>query len=269
MLVLMILALFTALAASMAGYAFFLLENLQAHRATLDNYYVSVTAESLRMRMARTGGLGTVTVADLISLDEGFKVKGVDTDRLYLAAATNISDGIWRFDRALIYALSDLGDRNWDPTTVASNTCSTTAGFNTAPSWCGPSSDVTYHLIETRETYLSLMTDEAMRMQFTLQKLARGYSVVEPDTFPRGAITAGSSAEICTTGGGTCVNTSCTSPVVLQQTPLDCADQFSRWGAPVVLNLVTGKHVGLATTATTVRRTAGTSRRVARELRVP
>jgi hypothetical protein len=267
-LVFVILAIFGALAIGVVGHAYVLLESIQDHRAQLDAYYVGVSAEALRLRMTQTGSLGTVTLASLTSADEGFKVKGVDADRLYLASATNISDGSWRFDRALIYALSDLGDRNWDPLLAANNSCSTVA-FATAASWCGPTSDVVYHLIETRETYLPRLTDEAMRMQFTLQKLARGYSVVETDTFPRGAITAGSSAQICTTGGGTCMNTSCMSPVVLQQTPLDCADQFSRWGAPVVLNLVSAKHVALATTATTVRRAAGTSRRVARELRVP
>lgn len=269
MLVLVIVFLFAALGAGMAGVAFMLQESLYEHRARVDAYYVGVASESLRMRMARTGGLGTVTMADLASTDEGFKLKGANADRVYLASAPNVSDGVWRFDRALVYALDDLGDRTWDPLAVSSNSCSATAGFATAPSWCGPASGVVFDLIETRETYLSLLTDEAMRMQITLQKLARGYSVVERDTFPRGPIAIGNANTVCAAGGGTCVNTACSSPVVFQQTPLDCSDQFSRWGGAVVFNLVSAKHVALVSNATTVLRVAGTSRQIARELRVP
>jgi len=269
MLVLVVVFLFGALMAGMTGWAWILQENIYEHRARLDSYYVEQASDALRMRLARTGGLGTVSLADITSTDEGFRLKSANPDRLYFASATNVSDGVWRFDRALVYSLDDNGDLSWDPLAVSSNTCSATQGFAASASWCGPSTGVAYDLIETRETYLALLTDEAMRMQVTLQKLGRGFSVMEHNTFPRGPIAIGNANTICAAGGGPCVNTSCVSPVMLNQTPLDCSDQFSRWGQPVVLNVLTAKHVALVSTATTVRRAAGTSRQIARELRVP
>lgn len=268
MLVLVVLFLMLTVFAVALAFTVTLLDDIEVHRARLDTYYVAEVSQALRMRLTRTGALGTVTLANLQSSDEGFATRGANSDRIYLAAATNISDGVWRFDRALVYALDDAGDLSWSPLPVASNDCSATQGFSAAPSWCFTGEGVAYDLIETRENYLQLMTDEAMRMQLTLQKLARGYGAAVADTFPAGTTPIGGSRQICTAGGGACVAATCTGPVMLNQTPMDCSDQFSRWGAPVVLNLPSAQHVALVSIAQTVRRANGTLRRVARELRV-
>lgn len=267
MLVIVVMLLMLTVFAICLASIVTLQDNIEVHRARMDTYYVAEVSQALRMRLTRTGALGTVTLADLQSSDEGFATRGVNPNRIYLAAAVNISDGVWQFDRALVYALDDSRDPNWDPLLVASNDCSATQGFAAAPSWCFTGEGVAYDLIETRENYLQLMTDEAMRMQLTIQKLARGYDVV-PDSFPRGTTPVGGARQICTAGGGACVAATCSGQVMLNETPMDCADQFSRWGAPVVLNLPSAQHVALVSTAQNVRRADGTLRRVARELRV-
>ncbi len=268
MMVLIVLAAFGALFSVLLGYALDLESRIETQQAQMDAYYVSAASQALRMRLVRSGGLGTVTLANLQSTDEGFATKGINPERMFLASASNVSDGVWQFDRALVYAISNDTDVAWDPLLAASNNCAAT-GFATAASWCNDADGVMYSLIETRENYLQLLTEEGLRMQATLQKLGRGYSVVEPDRFPRGTLIATQAGQICTIGGGACVAATCTGPVMLQQTPLDCGDQFSRWGTPVVLNYLTDKHVALVTNANTVRRSAGTTRRIARELRVP
>lgn len=267
MVVFAVLLLMLAIVAVCLGAMVTLQDQIDANRARLDSYYVAEFSQALRLRLARTGALGTVSLADIQSTDEGFTTRGANPSRIYFAAATGVVDGVWAFDRALIYALDDSRDTSWDPLPVASNDCSATEGFADAESWCFTGQGVAYDLIETRETYLQLMTEEAMRMQSTLQKLARGYGVVVDEVFPRGTTPIGGARQICAAGGGACVAASCTGPVMLDQTPLDCADQFSRWGAPVVLNLPTAQHVALVSTAQTVRRANGTLRRVARELR--
>lgn len=268
MLVIVVVFLMLAVFAVCLAFIVTLQDDIHAHRARMDTYYVAEASQALRMRLTRTGALGTVTLANLQASDEGFTTRGANPGRIYLAAATNISDGVWQFDRALVYALDDSRDPNWDPLPAASNDCSATQGFTAAPSWCFTGKGVAYDLIETRENYLQLMTDEAMRMQLTLQKLARGYGAGVADSFPAGTTPVGGSRQICTAGGGACVAITCSGQVMLNQTPMDCSDQFSRWGAPVVMNLPSAQHVALVSTAQTVRRANGTLRRVARELRV-
>lgn len=268
MLVILFLALmFTVLAVAMAFIASLEIQ-IAEHRARMDAYYVTEVSQVLRMRLVRTGALGVVTLTDIQSGDEGFTTRGANPGRIYLAAASNVSDGVWQFDRALVYALDDARDASWSPLPVASNNCSATQGFASAPSWCFRGRGVAYDLVESRETYLQLLTDEAIRMQYTLQKFARGYGAAGLTTFPRGTTLVGVPQYICAAGGGGCLATACSGPVMLNQTPMDCSDQFSRWGTPVVMNLPTEQHVALVSTAVTVRRADGTVRRVARELRV-
>lgn len=75
MLVLVVVFLFGALMAGMTGWAWILQENIYEHRARLDSYYVERASDALRMRLARTGGLGTVSLTDITSTDEGFGSK--------------------------------------------------------------------------------------------------------------------------------------------------------------------------------------------------
>ncbi len=268
MLVIVILFLMLSVFAVCLAFIVTLQDDIAVHKARMDTYYVAEVSQAFRMRLTRTGALGTVTLASIQGTDEGFTTRGANPNRIYLAAATNISDGVWQFDRALVYALDDSRDPTWDPLLAASNDCSATQGFAVSPSWCFTGQGVAYDLIETRENYLQLLTEEAMRMQLTLQKLARGYGAGVADSFPAGTTPVGGARQICTAGGGACVAATCSGQVMLNQTPLDCADQFSRWGVPVVLNLPTAQHVALVSTAQNVRRANGTLRRVARELRV-
>ncbi|WP_311061556.1 hypothetical protein [Pseudomonas aeruginosa] len=234
--------------------------------AQLDSLSVQITSDALRQRLLRTGSLGVVTLADLQSQDEGFETRGV-SPRVQLISSTNVSDGVWQFDRALVYALSP-DNTTFDPSLPASNTCDNTTAFATASTWCGPNDGIAYQLIETRENYLSTLTDEGMRMQTSLQKLARGYDT-DNEIFPHGALAVGSAALLCNIGGASCAATACRGVIVLNDTPLDCADQFSRWGLPVTLNLITAKHIALSSAASGVRRTNSTNRNIARELRAP
>jgi len=242
-------------------------KQVQSRTAELDALNVELTSAAFRQRMLRTGNFGTITLADIKSQDEGFPVRGVNL-RLQLQSANNVSDGTWRFDRVLVYAVSP-DNFDFDPIPASANKCDTTASFLSAPSWCGPDTGIVYQLIETREHYLSMLTDEALRMQSTLQKLARGYNVVENESFPHGSLAVGTAANLCAIGGVTCIKSNCSSVIMLDQTPLDCVDQYSRWGQPVALNFITPKHIALSVQANGIRRTNSTTRNIARELRVP
>lgn len=269
-----ILMLFSAIVMSMLLQTHQKMQLIQQHRAALDAMYLVVATEAFQARLVRTGSLGTTTLDDVANSDEGFKVRGVDANRLFLASASNLSDGTWYFDRLLLYAVGRDSLHLADPAEIAraeNNRCNPAQGLDSAAIWCGPESGVAYTLIETRKIYNALLTEEAMRMEGSLHKLARGFK----NKFPMGPLTAGGSQALCSLGGNAsgsagCALAQCSGTRTIDKVPLDCTDLYSNWGNPAVLNVVTSKHIVLASSASNVRVSAsGTTRKIARELRVP
>ncbi|MFK4134800.1 hypothetical protein ACI2KR_21320 [Pseudomonas luteola] len=278
MFVFVLALVFAAVLSVMAGQVAILQESFYESQAHLDAYYVGVSSEALRMRMIRTSNLRTASLDDLVqSGDEGFKVKAVDDARVHIASQGKVNDGSYIFDRALVFAVDPkFGSLStWSPSDASNNRCDPDHDITTAATWCGPVSGVVYDLIETREIFLQTLTDEVLRMDITLQKIARGYNVVEKATFPHGNLLVGQGASVCYAGDGTaemCFSTTCNYPVVmLQQTPMDCSDQFSDWGNATVLTYVSPKHIALVSSSprASVKHANGTGLSIARELRVP
>ncbi|WP_455233531.1 hypothetical protein [Geopseudomonas aromaticivorans] len=270
-----LLALFMAIISGMLMHVVQTSGLIDEHRAELDKRYVSVVTEAFRLRMARTGSLGVMTLDSIQTVgdgkDEGFKARSADPVRLFIESASNLTDSVWQFDRLLIYAL-DKDHQNIDITSAAENKCDASAGFAVASNWCGPAAGIRYNVLETRQAYLEMMTAEVVRMQATLHKFGRGFGEVEMRRFPRATLTEGQSGEMCaygtSYGSSSCQPVECSGVRVYQQTPFDCSDLFSIWGTPVVLDLIQNTHMAISTTSPAVRLKTGVTRQIAREIRL-
>jgi len=276
MFLLGIMGLFLAVIMACLMHMTNMMEMIDQHRAVLDKQYVAITTEAFQMRLRRAGDLGTMTLTNIQATDEGFRARSVDSARIMMVSALNIpsQSNSWYFDRLLIYALDKDNQALSDPAAIklaANNICDASAGFNTASTWCGPRAGITYGLIETQQIYQSMLTEEVMRMQATLNKLARAYK----NKFMSGGIAVGSSVQFCSMPGNAigdagCSPTACTGTLTVDAVPLDCADLLTIWGNASVYNYISPKHVALVSNASNVRvSSAGATRKIARELRTP
>jgi hypothetical protein len=167
-------------------------------------------------------------------------------------SSARLADGVWQFDRAAAfvqdarYAVSEAQYLAAD-----NNTCDSSAGFATAPAWCGTVTS-RWVRVESRNTYPRELGAMRIGMARTLQKFADAYSAAL--AMPSGGLTPGGSSTLralvnypAGRSAAECYGVwllPAASPSA--SVALDCTDLFTRAGADVTLNYHAPNRVSLA-----------------------
>lgn len=162
----------------------------------------------------------------------------------YLRTTSPISDGVWQFDRAVVFTLkAQLGQTVADYANV--NLCGS-GPITTASSWCG-SRDSFWARLETRDQHVKSLIAERLRQQRLMQKFANAYNGSSTSQFPDAGGTAPTLASLVSYGG---TAKTCAGSFSWAGIPIGCDDMYSVWGTPTVLNQITRTHIALLAEST-------------------
>ena len=176
----------------------------------------------------------------------GFQhVKGYLNTWQGYATSPTINDGVWQFQRAVLYS-SDPTTGQTQADYLNANACGSDA-FDVATSWCGAKKSQWFRR-ETRDRFNEQITTQRVRMWKLLQKVADYYN--ESGAFPNKdnvgvALAANSMTSIQTLVGYSGTAASCTGTFSYMGVPVDCGDMFDLWGNPIGYQYVSSTRVVL------------------------
>lgn len=172
----------------------------------------------------------------------------------YLATATNIDDGVFKFNRISVFTQDPYGRplTSANYLLAANNTCGT-GTFAAGADWCG-SETTQWWKHETRDNIQSELALERKRLRRVLEKFNAWYngdasvstiSGIWGNNYPDpGAASAKLSTLV---SGFTQTATTCTGIYTYSGIPIDCTDLYSIWGTPTVYNYLSSSRVALLT----------------------
>lgn len=157
----------------------------------------------------------------------------------YVVTSAPVSDGVWRFDRAVIFTVKvQAGETAAAYTAV--NYCGT-GDIASATSWCG-SPDSYWARNEGRDRYVPDLIAERLRQHRLIKKFTEAYNSGSDGNFPDVGSEYAQLTSLVGFGGNA---RSCTGTYQWKGIPLDCDDLYSVFGTPTVINQITRKHIAL------------------------
>ncbi len=166
---------------------------------------------------------------------------------LRYAVARGVSDGTWRFDRAILYVAKPGTAAEATDLLTATNACGAGA-FGSAASYCLAVSIPSVR-VQGNDAATTVVSATKNALNRTMRKMLSSYyrSGLFPATSPTtGALTPGQSVSVASFVGYTGTAAGCTGIHYFVDVPMDCTDLFEgQSGNPVLYHYVNNNQAGL------------------------
>ncbi|GAB6040878.1 hypothetical protein [Endothiovibrio diazotrophicus] len=179
----------------------------------------------------QANGSYPASLAVLMATADATQLRYVDPEAVRYAVAGGLSDGVWRFERAGVYAL-DPTKGNDASAFLSGNTCGD-GTFTTATDWCG-GDDAHWWRGESRADAPTELAEQRLALTAPLRRIA-DYHTAHGE-FPTG-VAVGGVATLPALAGYSGTASGCTGIHLWDGLPLGCDDLHNRQGHPITVNL--------------------------------
>lgn len=259
MFVIVIIAVFLILQAAIIQQSATAVQSFETYQSSVVRSDIAALMESVVEARNSGATASYVDPQSLLSVNGYEFLRFRNIPRYQFRNATGINDGYWRFDRSVIWFESPhsaVGNNEY--TTPTYNTCGDD-GLMTSSNWCGRTQSI-WVREESKTDYAAEILGERQRLYRTISKFYRRF---EHDQ-ALSTSTPGTVATLASLAGYAGVASNCSGIYLYNAIPLNCSDMFNAWGIPVVLNVISAKHVALVN-RTTISSAAGQFVRLAEE----